>query len=75
MPYSVELSRRVCDDGHGACFEIGPDSDGLNCVQLRTPDAASKAYFGDVRFTVPKEMASMIGWALIDAAKEAESRA
>ena len=75
MPYSMELSRRVYDDEHGACFEIGPDSDGLDCVQLRTPDATSKEYFGDVRFTVPKEMAILIGQALIDAAKEAESRA
>jgi hypothetical protein len=75
MGYSVELSRRVYDNKHGVCFEIAPDSDGLDCVQLRTPDAGSKEYFGDVRFTVPKEMAILIGQALIDAAKEAESRA
>ncbi len=75
MAYSVELIRRVYDADHGACFEIGPDSDGLDCVQLRTPDAASKEYFGDVRFTVPAEMAELIGQALIDAANEAKSRA
>ena len=75
MPYSVELIRRVYDDDHGACFEIGPDSDGLDCVQLRTPDATSKEYFGDVRIVVSAEMAALIGQALIDAAKEAESRA
>jgi hypothetical protein len=75
MPYSVELSRRIYDDDCGACIQVGPDGEGLGCVEVRTPDAASKEYFGDVRFTVPKEMAAMIGQALIDAAKEAESRA
>lgn len=70
MAYSVELYRKVYDDDHGVCIEVGPDSDGLGVVQVRTPDAASKEYFGDIRFTVPKEMAAILGKALIDAASE-----
>ena len=32
--YSVDVVRRVWDDKTGELFEVGPDSDGLNLVQI-----------------------------------------
>jgi hypothetical protein len=71
MAYSVELSRRIYDDACGACIEVGPDGDGLGCVGVCTPDAASKEHFGNIRFTVSPELARLLGKALIDAAADA----
>ena len=72
MPYTVELFRKIYDDDMGACIQIGPDSDGLGCVEVMTPDPASKEHFGAIRFTVPKALAALLGKALIDAAAEAD---
>ena len=72
MPYTVELFRKVYDDDTGACIQIGPDSDGLGCVEVMTPDPASKKHFGAIRFTVPKTLAYLLGKALIDAAGGAD---
>ena len=71
MAYSVELSRRIYDDDYGACIQVGPDGDGLGCVEVRTPDAASKEHFGDIRFTVSPQLAKLLGKAMIDAAADA----
>jgi len=71
MAYSVELSRKIYDDDCGACIQVGPDSDGLGCVEIRTPDADSAEHFGDIRFTVSPQLAKLLGKALIDAAADA----
>jgi hypothetical protein len=72
MPYTMELFRKVYEDHTGACIQIGPDSEGLGCVEVMTPDPASKEHFGAIRFTVPKALAYLLGKALIDAAAEAD---
>lgn len=72
MPYTVELFRKIYDDDTGACIQVGPDSDGLGCVEMMTPDLASKEHFGAIRLTVPKAMAALLGRALLDAAAEAD---
>jgi hypothetical protein len=71
MAYSVELGRKIYDDDCGACIQVGPDRDGLGCVEIRTPDAASAEYFGDIRFIVSPQLAKLLGKALIDAAADA----
>jgi hypothetical protein len=68
MSYSVELVRRIYDSESGACIQVGPDS---GWVEVRTPYAASKQHFGDIRFTVSPQLARLLGKALIDAAADA----
>jgi hypothetical protein len=68
---TTEIVRRIWDDDEGVCFEIRPDQDGLDVIELHTSDAKSKEYYGAVRFTMDKDMARKIGEALIAAANDA----
>jgi hypothetical protein len=71
MAYSVELVRRIYHDESGACIQVGPGCDGLGCVEVRAPYGASKAHFGNIDFTVPAQVARLLGNALLDAAADA----
>jgi hypothetical protein len=73
MPYSTEVIRRVYNDEDGVCIQVGPDADGLDCVEVSTPDPASGEYFGKVRFVVTREFAALLGKALVDAAEQGTS--
>jgi hypothetical protein len=69
---SVEVLRRVFDDKEGVFLEIGPDGDGLGCVEIRTTTDASRDWWGPVRISLGKEFAAKLAEALAAAAKEAE---
>lgn len=71
MAITTEFVRRVWNDDDGVCFEIRPDQDGLGTVELHTPDDKSRAWYGPIRFSVPKDMAKQIGLALIAASEDA----
>lgn len=67
---TIEISRRIWDDSEGVCIEVRPDQDGLDTIEIFTPDVKSTDWFGPVRFSVPKELARQLGEALIAAAQE-----
>lgn len=70
--FSTEVVRRVFDDSEGACIEIGPDTDSLNLVQMRTVGKENEEYWGRFSLTFPPKMALQIAKALIAAAEEAD---
>ena len=67
---STEIIRRVYDDSEGTFIEVGPDGDGLDCVEVRTTDKESRDYWGAILFSMPKPMARALGEALIAASKD-----
>lgn len=71
MAKTTEILRRIWDDEEGVCFEVRPDQDGLGVIELHTTDDKSSEYYGQVRFTIDKDMARQIGAALIAAADDA----
>ena len=40
-----------------AVLEVGTDADTSSCVEIRTPDARSREFYGDIRLALPPEMA------------------
>lgn len=70
--YETEIVRRIYENQEGVYLEVGPDSDGLDCVELRTVDTKSKEYFGTINILLPKELARHVGQALIDSSNEME---
>ena len=70
MAYTTEIVRVVWDDKDGVSLSIGPDSDSLGLVEMRTTDTKSAEFYGKVRLCMPKEMAIAVGEALIAAAEE-----
>ena len=70
MTYTTEVHRRIYIDDEGVYINVGPDTDGLGCVEISTKDKKSIEYFGEVRLTFDKQFAKMLGQALIAAASE-----
>lgn len=68
--YSTEVLRRVYNDTDGVYLQVGPDSDGLDLVQLSTPGKDNEEYYGMIRLVVTPEQAKLLGLALIDTADE-----
>jgi hypothetical protein len=71
--YSLENFCRVYDDTHGCYYEIRPDTDGLDCVEVTYHDGGPK---GDVLrcFTVPPEMARLLAEAIAKVAGSLPTR-
>ena len=63
--YSVDVIRRVYSDGR--YIEIGPDSDGLGCIEIRTVGEKNIEYFGNIRLAVDPKFAVKLGKAIMDA--------
>lgn len=40
-----------------AVLEVGTDADTGSCVEIRTPDARSREWYGDIRLALPSEVA------------------
>ncbi|GAA0696137.1 hypothetical protein ISN75_06675 [Dyella marensis] len=57
MSTTVEVIRRIWNDREGVCLEIGRDEHGA--MEVRTPDEASKRWFGDVQFSLPSSEFTM----------------
>jgi hypothetical protein len=71
MRYTTDVIRRVFDDDHGYWLEVGPDADGLGCVELRCVGDDNIGYWGALRLSMPAGFAAKIGEALIAASEEA----
>ena len=71
-PYVESVYKIYSPEGDGAFLEVGPDSDGLDMIEVRTTDKASEEWFGKFRFGVPKDMAKALGEILIKASQESE---
>jgi hypothetical protein len=69
---SLETIRRVYDDDNGCFIEVGPDSDSLGCVEIRTTGEKNKGHWGEIRFAVPKQFALQLAEAIRRCAEEAE---
>jgi hypothetical protein len=67
--YSIERFYRVFEDGEGTCIEVGPDADGLDCVQVSTSGESTKHY-GELRLILSPEHARKLGQAMINSAED-----
>jgi hypothetical protein len=69
MKISTETMREVWidDDPHAEHYEIGPDRDGLDCVEIRL-----KSFEGKIvtRITFPHEVAAAVADAMLLCATE-----
>lgn len=68
----MDVVRRVFVLGEPVHLEVGPGPDGFG-VELRTGDAKSAEYFGTIEITFDKDLARVLGEALIACAGEVES--
>ncbi len=64
MGYSSETIIKVFDDDSGEHVYIGPDGDGLDCVELRAVDSDGKNYPG-ARITMSPAQAILVADAII----------
>lgn len=72
--HTVENVHRVFHrDGDGAFVEVGPDGDGVGCVEIRTTGKPSEEFFGAVRLVLDPGMARLVADALRRAADEIET--
>lgn len=68
MNYEMEVVREIWPkDGDGERYEVGPDRDGLKCVEIRWREKDG-AISG--RMTFPPELAILVGEALMRCAGE-----
>jgi hypothetical protein len=70
--FSTEVVRRVFDDSDGVYIEVGPDSDGLDLIQVST-SGESEEYYGKLRLILAPEQARHLAKALLAAADESKS--
>lgn len=71
VSFSQEVVRRIYDDDEGVYIEVGPDSDGLGGIEIRTTNTESKEFYGDIRCAIhSKEQAILIGKAILAAAED-----
>lgn len=71
MSFSQEVVRRIYDDDEGVYIEVGPDSDGLGGIEIRTTNTESKEFYGDIRCAIhSKEQAILISKAILAAAED-----
>lgn len=64
MAFSVEKFVRVCDDKDGCYWQIGPDRDGLDLVELSYNDGRVDPDPDMHSFTMPIEVARKFSIAL-----------
>ena len=69
MAEKCSLSRvyQVWNDEAGVCIEVGPDSDALGMIEIRPKDIHSEDYFGSFNVRFNRNMARLLGKALIEA--------
>lgn len=66
---SIEVVRRVFDDQHGVCIEVGPWPDAPDvAIGIWTSGAKNIEWFGSLNVSMSPEYAECLGRALIDAA-------
>ena len=67
MKFEMETLREIWNDMDKSHYEIGPDRDGLGCVEIRYLDENKKIA---ERMTFPPEMAIVLSDALQQCARE-----
>lgn len=65
--YTMELVRKIWNDKSGESLEVGPDSDGLDLVEVRSRDDQGKI---QNRFAMTPEMAKLVSDAIAACASE-----
>lgn len=71
---STDVIRRVFDEGGRHFIEVGPWSDDVTCIELRTtPGEYSAGHWGELNITLTPKLAAELGRALIAAASDAEA--
>lgn len=71
MKFEMETVREIWNDADKSCVEIGPDRDGLGCVEIRYKSEAGKVV---ERMTLSPAMAILISKALSLCANELENK-
>jgi hypothetical protein len=71
MRLSIEKIARVYDDDHGHYWQVGPDGDGLDLVELRSVGSDGKVV---ERLTLPTEVAAMICPLIIELVKQLDAQ-
>jgi hypothetical protein len=74
LKFSTEVVRKIWDDEDGVYYQVGPDGDSLDLVELRTVDEESKKFYGDVRLTMHPLQARQVAAALLACADEMEKK-
>ena len=67
---AIEITRKVWDTQEGVALEVGDFGDAPDCIELRTTDGQSIAWYGKVSIILRPEVARQLGQALLDAAKD-----
>lgn len=67
---SVEVIRRVFNDDEGVFIEVGPDSEGLSLIEIRTTEPKSVEWYGKIRLPMSRELALKLGQTLVAAATD-----
>lgn len=65
MGFTPEKIIKVYNDEDGEYIYIGPDADGLDCVELRAVDRDGKIYEG-ARITMQPEQAILVAEAILE---------
>jgi hypothetical protein len=71
MKYKMETMREIWpEEGDGEHIEVGPDTDGLQCVEIRQKEPDNKI---SSRITFSAEAARVVAHALLKCADEISS--
>lgn len=74
MRDNVEVETVVRLHTPDAVLEVGSDADTSSCVEIRTPDTRSREFYGDIRLTLPSEMAVALARAILKVAGTLEGK-
>lgn len=69
MKFSLETMREIWNDEDGSKIEVGPDRDGLECIEIRYRN--EKGIIGD-RIMFPPGQAKLVAEAILACIKEKE---
>lgn len=69
MKYELETMREIWNDS-GECYEVGPDRDKLNCIEIRFKNKEGKICD---RIMFEPEAARLVAKALLDGADEMDN--
>ena len=69
--FETEVVRRVFDNRQGGCVTVGPDRDGLSCIEVYTEGKGAEV-FGPVRLVMEPNLARLVAKALVDACDDVE---
>lgn len=57
-----------------AVLEVGTDAETGSCVAIRTPDARSREWYGDIRLALPADVAVALAHAILKVAGTLEEK-